>query len=80
MAWRRAEPSLVDGHSVGDPAPRVYHNAAGATRDIQGQHSLDGHICDWGFEGLRDSTAWMAIYVTGVLKVSGTAWPGWLYM
>lgn len=49
--------ALLDGHRVGDPAPRVHHNAAGATRDIQEQHSLDGYIYDWSFEGLRDSTA-----------------------
>lgn len=44
--------ALIDGYSVGDPAPRGHSNAAGTTRDIQGQHSLDGYVRDWGVEGL----------------------------
>lgn len=45
--------ALIDGYSVGNPVPSVHHNAAGTTRDIQGQHSLAGYVHDWGVEGLK---------------------------
>lgn len=45
--------ALLDGHGMGDPVPRAHHNAVGTTRDIQGQHSLEGYVYDWGVEGLK---------------------------
>lgn len=44
---------LTDWHSVGDHAPRIHHDATGSTRDMQGQHSLDGYEYDWGVEALK---------------------------
>ncbi|KFR11611.1 hypothetical protein N306_14057, partial [Opisthocomus hoazin] len=42
--------TFIDGHSVGNTITRVHHNTSGATRGIQGQHSLDGYIHGWGVE------------------------------
>ncbi|KFV39496.1 hypothetical protein N341_04765, partial [Tyto alba] len=45
--------AFIDGHGVGDTIPGVHHNAGGAARGIEGQHSLDGYVHSWGVEGLK---------------------------
>merc|ERR1719311_1632654 len=45
--------AFIDGHSVANTITRVHDNARGATRCVEGQHSLDGNIHGGGIEGLE---------------------------
>ena len=62
---------LVDGHHVGDPVTGVHHDAGGAARGLQGQHSLDGHVQGRGVEGLEHDLGHL---LTIGLEGSGGPW------
>jgi len=45
--------ALIDGHGVRHTITGVQHDAGGAARRVQRQHSLDGHVHGGGVEGLE---------------------------
>ena len=51
--------SFVNGDNVGDTVAKIHYDSSGTARRI---------------EGSRDSTAWMATYMAGVLNVSNMIW------
>ena len=44
---------FIDWYSVRYTITRVKHDTSGATRGIQGKHSLDSHVHSWSVESLE---------------------------
>merc|ERR1719183_1451429 len=42
--------ALIDWHSVGNTITGVHHNASGAARCVEREHSLNSHIHRWDIE------------------------------